>query len=458
MEQIQFKEEFSTDANYLESSINIYKTDIESSENQYSCGKCITMTKNLIDHQMEYHAGVYSQKHTQLLAILRQIQTESMAIDSCYEILTSICKVPQIGLTSEDNSIENVFVPSMSTDDEAADIKLKLENIVNADIKNSNERLNTDNESHRQKQLLPETSSIADASHDNQCNMSAQKQTSSPKTGKGQLKTRQSKRNNSRSCGDDATDLKCLLCDKPFVYRSSMIKHQQKVHNVGVKVPNNKRKIDCDDELMAGDKSKKSNFKLKDKEAPFNTVNYVCDLCSKSFKSKQTVLQHLKSKHGSQRRKPADIGPTYKCDDCANVFTGLMVYRCHMRQFHPDKPWIPQKRTVVQVHLCDLCGNEFATRGQLKAHMNHHNNERPFKCQICGRDYLQKAHLKDHLNTHSGAKPYKCLYDGCTREFTHASGRVAHHKIVHEVFKKYKCEFCPREYGLKTRYRYCEIF
>lgn len=241
---------------------------------------------------------------------------------------------------------------------------------------------------------------------------------------------------------DDKELTKCDDCGKYFPERS-MYYHKKTYHGVAYRKAKNKKLVLAD------------NPKDVDTISNDNFISYSCDICNKTVKSKQTLVQHLRSKHGALAKNVNAIGPTYKCDECGQMFTGLMKYRSHMRLIHPDKPWMPQRQrdTPDEVNLCELCGSEFSTRGQLKSHMVRHINQRPYKCTICEKDFLQKVHLKDHMNTHSGEKPYKCVYDGCTREFAHASGRVAHHKIVHEILKKYKCEFCPREYSLKTRLR-----
>ena len=47
--------------------------------------------------------------------------------------------------------------------------------------------------------------------------------------------------------------------------------------------------------------------------------------------------------------------------------------------------------------ICDVCGNKFSRRHNLKAHkMYAHSNEKPFQCKVCKRRFARKWCLTQH--------------------------------------------------------------
>ena len=51
---------------------------------------------------------------------------------------------------------------------------------------------------------------------------------------------------------------------------------------------------------------------------------------------------------------------------------------------------------------CNECGKVLINSAALKAHMNIHLAERPFKCTICDKGFNQKGNLKVHFRLHNG--------------------------------------------------------
>ncbi|XP_052864380.1 zinc finger and BTB domain-containing protein 17-like [Anopheles cruzii] len=52
---------------------------------------------------------------------------------------------------------------------------------------------------------------------------------------------------------------------------------------------------------------------------------------------------------------------------------------------------IVETENAKQRHICDVCGKEFSTKGNLKSHMVLHTNERPFACEQCGMNFAKKS-------------------------------------------------------------------
>lgn len=50
---------------------------------------------------------------------------------------------------------------------------------------------------------------------------------------------------------------------------------------------------------------------------------------------------------------------------------------------------------------CDLCGEKYARRDRLKAHMTKHTGEKAHKCDKCGKRFARTDSLKRHMAVHT---------------------------------------------------------
>lgn len=76
---------------------------------------------------------------------------------------------------------------------------------------------------------------------------------------------------------------------------------------------------------------------------------YVCDLCCKVFKKKDSLQNHI------------------------NIHTG-------------EKPF-----------ECDICHDKFRQKHHLQRHMLKHNGEKKITCEVCGKAFSRLEHLKQHF-------------------------------------------------------------
>ncbi|XP_077294178.1 uncharacterized protein LOC143916806 [Arctopsyche grandis] len=151
-----------------------------------------------------------------------------------------------------------------------------------------------------------------------------------------------------------------------------------------------------------------------------------CDICSKSFTTKQNLSVHIGSHTGL---KP------YKCDICSKSFTSKRNLSVHIGS-----------HTGVKPHKCDICSKSFTTKQLLSRHMGIHTGLKPHKCDICSKSFTMKYHLSRHMGIHTGLKPHKC--DICSKSFT-TKQYLSAHIIIHTGLKPHKCDICSQSFTMK---------
>ncbi|XP_055590191.1 uncharacterized protein LOC129742326 [Uranotaenia lowii] len=127
--------------------------------------------------------------------------------------------------------------------------------------------------------------------------------------------------------------------------------------------------------------------------------------------------------------------------------------------------------------VCDLCGKDFSTKGNLKSHRNLHDSaQRQFKCEHCEKDFTKKSNLnvhilrahtvesmfpcavcnksfkyssnlKIHMRVHTKERPYSCEH--CSKTFIHLSDK-RRHEILHSGDYPFKCQNCGKPFARKT--------
>ncbi|XP_035898439.1 zinc finger protein 62 homolog [Anopheles stephensi] len=175
---------------------------------------------------------------------------------------------------------------------------------------------------------------------------------------------------------------------------------------------------------------------------------YVCDVCSKSFKIRHHLLVH---RHTHVDNHPAPISgllngggsdfnggvtgsgkQSYNCPKCAKVFVNKGNLLNHL-----------ETHTNEKSYACDICTKTFKYNVQLRLHMRIHTGERPHKCEICNRGFSQLSNLRSHRKTHSKVKPYKCHL--CLKSFTMLDNLTAHSAKC--LKDKFRCTLCSKSFA-----------
>ncbi len=101
-----------------------------------------------------------------------------------------------------------------------------------------------------------------------------------------------------------------------------------------------------------------------------------CRDCPRVFKRRQSLVNHLRSKH---------LRRVHPCSACDLIFFTNDSYREH-RNTHL---------------LCPVCKQPFTEIRNLKRHERSKHLELTFSCGVCGEQFCRKEYLKIHMKKHT---------------------------------------------------------
>ncbi|KAL7015436.1 hypothetical protein ACKWTF_016456 [Chironomus riparius] len=168
-----------------------------------------------------------------------------------------------------------------------------------------------------------------------------------------------------------------------------------------------------------------------------------CDHCGKVFKSKYSIIWHMKehmltmpfnckvcgkgfSYERSFKQHELTHAAKVKCEICSKSLKPHAMYY-HMKYRH----------TSEKTHQCPVCPKAFKTKDNIARHMMRHNME--FPCTICGRKFAENSRLQMHLNMHENPEQFFCSI--CNKSFEHID---RHMKRLHAQKRErnLKCRYC----------------
>ena len=122
----------------------------------------------------------------------------------------------------------------------------------------------------------------------------------------------------------------------------------------------------------------------------------LCEICCKTFKSKERLLVHYEShqEKGDWRKE---------CEKCGTVLRNPTSYKAHMRRMHSET-----KANAEQRFLCDVCGYRSKDSMYHEMHIKLHSGVKPYQCKVCFKSFARSDYLTRHMPTHMEEKPFKC--------------------------------------------------
>ena len=227
----------------------------------------------------------------------------------------------------------------------------------------------------------------------------------------------------------------CHLCQKAFNNKSSLRIHVRDVHLGGKQYS-----FEC---TLCTSRSGKyqSQEKLQQHILDRHSgVEYKCAECSSVFHTEDSRRHHKNRIHGEQN---------VKCDQCNKMFHSKGLMKIHVSNVH-----LKEKKK-----MCPTCGEAFIDHNTFKAHMNRHNNIRPYLCQDCDKDFLTNDALKWHMKRHINNRPHKC--EQCSLTFLVRSDLNQHTDRVHLGILqecRHGCEFKTLRLSNRPRHeKYCSL-
>ncbi|GAB0096620.1 hypothetical protein DMENIID0001_121500 [Sergentomyia squamirostris] len=181
-----------------------------------------------------------------------------------------------------------------------------------------------------------------------------------------------------------------------------------------------------------------------------------CSICSKSYKSKDQLTEHMRERHSDEELP-------FSCCQCHKRFINKKKLKSHSVKHLPDAqkfihpcPFCDKKFSTpgqIQIHvrvihegdkpfICEECGKSFGTKGGLTAHQITHSDDFTIQCPHCPKKFKSNKRLKRHIDVHNETK-YTCPHCGILLK-TQITLKM--HLLVHSDVKKYKCHYCGNEY------------
>ncbi|XP_055609120.1 zinc finger protein 182-like [Uranotaenia lowii] len=162
-------------------------------------------------------------------------------------------------------------------------------------------------------------------------------------------------------------------------------------------------------------------------------LNLICDVCKKTFTSKDRLLIHKMKNHGESEEFRKYLQPTfseaaelypdmdwsYKCDACGIFFRYKTLLDSHDRTHKKKRTYVEQQHAYNQVpaaksykktvYTCDLCQKTFNAKCILLMHKNKVHNIQidfqnqdgketflPYRCETCNLNFKYKNFFEEH--------------------------------------------------------------
>lgn len=101
-----------------------------------------------------------------------------------------------------------------------------------------------------------------------------------------------------------------------------------------------------------------------------------CEVCSKTFKRREHLYQHIKLHTGFR---------PYQCTECKKTFVRKEHLLRHMVLHSGERNF-----------SCDICSKSFSRHDNLLKHIRTHNKEPTYTCDMCQKVFIIKHYYDSH--------------------------------------------------------------
>lgn len=162
---------------------------------------------------------------------------------------------------------------------------------------------------------------------------------------------------------------------------------------------------------------------------------FVCEVCSKAFKNRESFRRHVR-RHG-------DPDAFLKCPHCDFRTLQKSSWVQHLAVLHKVDP---QGNRLTEDLECPHCDFVCVTKYQLRSHVvRKHTVDKPFKCAECEYATVMKSDIEKHVSIrHRHERLYMCETCGFRSQ---TQGGYNRHVRSHSGIKPFKCELCGQAYA-----------
>nr|CAH7724011.1 unnamed protein product [Callosobruchus chinensis] len=197
----------------------------------------------------------------------------------------------------------------------------------------------------------------------------------------------------------------CPFCTESFDSKETATAHVANNHRLNMEDPFQDA-YDSVDRLAV---QKGSETDEKTHISRSHSSRLVCKKCGKVLSSLVALRRHLNMHKEAENKRE---NKQHNCPVCTKIFKSEDTLLGHLKRDHTAR-------------ACDICDKWLSSAASLRNHKNVvHKEAKPFCCTICEKRFKRKADLKVHLRTHSGERPYSC--DTCARSFINLSNFRRH--------------------------------
>ena len=149
-------------------------------------------------------------------------------------------------------------------------------------------------------------------------------------------------------------------------------------------------------------------------------LRYFCDQCSKGFKLKGKLSNHIRFTHSAPS--------VFKCDQCDHVTNQKWNLRKHIQNVH-------EERNIV----CEICAKAFSRQFKLGMHMRKMHENYQYKCDLC--DFTTKDQQKHKFHKDSVHLGVRHQCDQCSYSAV-KKGQLRIHKNIEHKGIRFPCKLC----------------